>query len=176
MSFDDIKVHLDRLFAYRPAGSSREQAAGLREALIEFKAALTELHATLELSERKLTEARKNVADYERRGRLAAEIEDQETVQVAEEYLAKARERVDLLERKVLVLRDEVTIAEREYQSTKSRFQRASNGLPIEPPAAQIDEETGEPTLPEDPFLDQRAKDAAVEAQLDMLKKKFRRE
>lgn len=176
MSFDDIKDHLDRLFAYRPAGSSREQAAGLRGALVEFKAALNELHATLETAERGLEQARKNAADYERRGRMAAEIDDDETTRIAEEHTAKARERVDLLERKVLVLRDEVAIAEREYQVTKSRFQRASQGLPLEAPSMGVDEETGEPMIVEEPFMDQRAKDAAVEAQLDLLKKKLGRE
>ena len=176
MSFDDIKDHLERLFAYRPAGSSREQAAGLREALVEFKAALNELHATLETAERGLEQARKNAADYERRGRMATEIDDEETARIAEEHAAKARERVDLLERKVLVLRDEVTIAEREDQATKARFQRANQGLPLEAPRMGVDEETGEPVIHEEPFLDQRAKEAAVEAQLDMLKKKLGRE
>jgi hypothetical protein len=177
MSFDEIKTHLDRLFAYRPIGSSREQASGLREALVEFKAALIHLHATLETSEKKLDQARTNVVDYERRREMAEKIKDAKTVEVADEYLAKARERVDLLERKVLVLRDEVTIAEREYEATKLRYQRADRGLPLEAASATLDPETGEPvsTL-DDPFLDKRAKQAAVEAQLEMLKKKLGRE
>lgn len=179
MSFDDIKAHLDRLFAYRPAGSSRQQAAGLREALIEFKAGLNELNEALKVTERELETARRNLVDYERRGRMAAEIGDEETVRIAEEYLAKARERVDLLERKVLVQRDEVHIAEREYEATRARFQRASHGLPLDPPTSSsqdpLDDGAGAGPL-DDPLLDRRAREAAVEAQLEFLKKKLGRE
>ena len=179
VSFEDIKAHLDHLFAYRPAGSSKEQAAGLRAALVEFKMALGQLQAALAVTEKELEIARKNLSDYERRGQLAADIGDTETAEVAAEYAVKARERVDLLERKVLVQRDEVHIAEREYEITKAQFQRANHGLPIDPPtssAPQVDE-SGAPAPPlEDPFLDRRAREAAVEAQLEMLKKKLGRE
>ncbi len=179
MSFDDIKAHLDRLFAYRPAGSSREQAAGLRAALVEFKVALDQLRAALAVTERELDVARRNLTDYQRRGELAAGIDDQETVRVAAEYTARARERVDLLERKVLVQRDEVQIAEREYAVTRERHQRAMHGLPPEretaPPSDPLDPESPAGSS-DDPFLDQRAREAAVEAQLEMLKKKLGRE
>lgn len=179
MNFDDIKAHLDRLFAYRPAGSSREQAAGLREALVEFKVALDQLCEALAATERELDIARRNLADYQRRGELAAGIEDHETVRIAEEYATKARERVDLLERKVLVQRDEVHIAEREYQLTRERYQRAARGLPLDTetaaPADPSDPASPPPST-DDPLLDLRAREAAVEAQLEMLKKKLGRE
>jgi hypothetical protein len=179
VSFEDIKAHLDHLFAYRPAGSSKEQAAGLRAALVEFKVALGQLQAALAVTEKELEFARKNLADYERRGQLAADIGDLETAQVAEEYTQKARERVDLLERKVLVQRDEVHIADREYEATRARYQRASHGLPLDPPTSSTPQfdEPGAPAPPlDDPFLDRRAREAAVEAQLEMLKKKLGRE
>jgi hypothetical protein len=178
VSFEDIKAHLDHLFAYRPAGSSKEQAAGLRGALVEFKVALGQLQAALAVTERELEVARKNLSDYERRGQLAAGIGDAETAQIAEEYALKARERVDLLERKVLVQRDEVHIADREYEATKLRYQRASHGLPLDPPTSTSQHDpTTEPASPmDDPFLDRRAREAAVEAQLEMLKKKLGRE
>jgi hypothetical protein len=179
VSFEDIKAHLDHLFAYRPAGSSKEQATGLRAALVEFKVALGQLQAALAVTEKELELARKNLTDYERRGQLAADIGDTETAEVAAEYAVKARERVDLLERKVLVQRDEVHIAEREYEITKAQYHRASHGLPLDPPtsSAPPSDASGAPAPPlEDPFLDRRAREAAVEAQLEMLKKKLGRE
>lgn len=176
MSFEDIKTHLDRLFAYRPAGSSREQAAGLREALIEMKAALSQLQVALQESDLSLAAARKDLVDSERRSRLALDIDDQETVRVAEEYLVKVRSRVDLLERKVLVQRDEVIMAEREYESMKAQFQRASQGLPLDPPATSSPGVEGVSSPEPDPFLDRRLREAAVDAQLEHLKKKLGRE
>ncbi|HPF62301.1 MAG: hypothetical protein KC544_06380 [Gemmatimonadetes bacterium] len=174
MSFEDIKSHLDRLFAYRPAGSSKEQAAGLRGALVEMKAALGELREALAVTEAELVRARKDLADSERRRDLAAGIEDAETVRVAEEHLTRVRGRLDLLERKVLVQRDEVIMADREYEQMRAQYQRASQGLPLDPPRAVGGEDGTAPD--EDPFLDRRIREAAVDAQLEMLKKKLGRE
>jgi hypothetical protein len=176
MSFDDIKAHLDRLFAYRPTGSSREQAAGLRGALVEFKVALDQLREGLARTEAELERARRDLADYQRRGRLAAEIDDAETVLLAEEYAARTGERVDLLERKVIVLRDEVVIAERELEATRLRFQRASHGLPLDPPGSPDPADPGGPDLHDDRYLDRRAREQVVDAQLEALKKKLGRE
>ena len=119
--------------------------------------------------------ARREAADYARRGELAGAIEDQETVRIAEEFTAKARERVDLLERKVIVQRDELAMAEREYEVTKQRFQAASRGLPLDGASAADSSAGGRGALVDRirPMMDQRAKEAAVEAQLAHLKKKL---
>ena len=171
MDLDEIKAHLDRLFAGRPNRPTREQAAGLREALVGFKMGIGELREALARTERELEAARRDMADYERRGRLALEINDAETSRIAAEYSAKAQERVDLLERKVLVQRDEVAMAEREYDATMVRFQAASHGIPFEAEAATDPLAEG-PSMNE-ALLDHRAKEAAVEAQLAHLKKKL---
>jgi chromosome segregation ATPase len=175
MSFEDIKSHLDRLFAYRPVGSSKEQAAGLRGALVDMKAALGELREALVVTEAELVRARKDLADSERRRELAAGIDDQETVRVADEHLTRLRSRLDLLERKVLVQRDEVHMADREYEQMRAQYQRAAQGLPLDPPGAVGGGPDGNPPE-DDPFLDRRSREAAVDAQLEMLKKKLGRE
>jgi hypothetical protein len=172
MDLDEIKAHLDRLFAGRPNRPTREQAAGLREALVGFKVGIGELREALQRTERELVTARRDMADYERRGRLALEIGDAETGRIAEEYTIKARERVDLLERKVLVQRDELIMAEREYDATMVRFQAASRGIPFEGEPAGDPLAEGAPSA-NDALLDHRAKEAAVEAQLAHLKKKL---
>jgi phage shock protein A len=177
MDFDDIKLHLDRLFAPRPGASARDQAAGLREALIEFKIGIGQLGEALARGETELAQARREAADYERRGRLAADIGDTETVALAEEFATKAAARVELLERKVLVQRDELRLAEQDYEQTKQRFSAASRGIPYtEASPATAQAEPG--GMPDDsPFetyaLEQRAREAAVEAQLAHLKKQL---
>lgn len=174
MDFDDLKAHLDRLFAARPSGSSREQAAGLRSALVEFKAALGELRGALARTERELEAGRRDLADTERRAGLARDIGDAETVRVAEEHAARMRTRVDLLERKVLVQRDEVDLAEREYEALHAQARRATLGLPPDAPVPPPAAGDADPTSPpHDPLLDRRAQEAAVEAQLAHLKKQL---
>ncbi|MEO5797894.1 MAG: hypothetical protein ABIZ70_13910 [Gemmatimonadales bacterium] len=174
MNLDDLKLELDRLFAARP--DPREQAAGLREALVEFKIGIGQLREALQKSERELEVARREMADYERRGRMAAEIEDVETSRLAEEFTTKARERVDLLERKVIVQRDELFLAERDYDATKQQYQSASRGIPFgstPPSASPAQDPDAGPSLNDHLVLDQRARESAVEAQLALLKKKL---
>jgi hypothetical protein len=174
MNLDDLKLHLDRLFAARP--DPREQAAGLREALVEFKIGIGHLRETLERTERELAIARRESADYERRGKLAADIGDAETSAIATEFTAKAQERVDLLERKVIVQRDELGIAERDYEATKQQYQSASRGIPLSSTtttsAPDADPDAARSQI-DHLLLDQRARESAVEAQLALLKKKL---
>jgi hypothetical protein len=174
MDLDDIKAQLDRIFAAGHRTSSRDQAAGLRAALIDFKVGIGQLRDALARSERDLATARREAGDYARRRELAGAIDDQETVRIADEYTTKARERVDLLERKVIVQRDELAMAEREYEVTRQRFQAASRGLPLEAPAP-AEGSAGADALSslDQTMMDHRAKEAAVEAQLAHLKKKL---
>lgn len=173
MEFDDIKAEFDRLLASVSRGSNREQAAGLRAALVEFKVGIGVLRDTLARAERELDGARRESADYARRGQLAGEINDAETVRIATEFTARAQEWVDLLERKVIVVRDELAMAEREYESTRERFQAASRGVPFDASPAEVAPGTAETTAADRLANDQRARDAAVEAQLAHLKKKL---
>lgn len=176
MSFDDIKAHLDRLFAYRPHGSAREQAVLLRESLIEFKVGLDQLRAALAVTERELDGARRELADYQRRGSLAEGIGDSETVRVATEFTERSAAKVDLLERKVLVQRDEVHLAEREYERTRTQYERARQGVPLEAQEAVERDRGLAGDGADDIMMDRRAREAAVEAQLAHLKKQLGRE
>ena len=169
MDLDDIKAQFDRIFAAGNRTSARDQASGLREALVEFKIGIGQIRDALTRSERELEQARREAADYARRGQLAQEISDEETVRLATEYTARATERMAILERKVAVQRDELAMAEREYDVTKARFQSASRGIPVD----AADPDQAGMSGPDQALLDQRAREAAVEAQLAHLKKKL---
>jgi hypothetical protein len=71
----------------------------MREAVVDAKVAVAEIEEAVDRTERELAAERQRLADAERRGRLAGEIQDQETVQVAERFVAKHRERAGVLER-----------------------------------------------------------------------------
>jgi len=156
------------------SGSGRPRGR-LHDALVESKAAVSALRDGLAVTARELALEKKQLEDAERRGRLAAEIPDQETVDVAERFAARHRERVGVLERKLAVQQDELTLAERLLGELMAEARGTS---PSQEPA------TGPVPRPdagmEDAMLkhrmDQAAREAAVDAQLAFLKKKMGKE
>ncbi|MEO8448169.1 MAG: hypothetical protein ABI647_00160 [Gemmatimonadota bacterium] len=175
MALDDLKARLESLFAdYRKRPDQRAYTSGLQDALVDLKLGLDDLRKALGGSEQELMAERGRLDDAERRGRLAEGIRDQDTVAIAKEFADKHRVRIELLERKVAVQRDEVRLAEVEYEDLSNRFRSARQGVPpteTEPPA-------GPPAEDSDLLksrIDTKARQAAVEAQLEMLKRKMGR-
>ena len=119
---DALRTALD---AATPPGDLRDLARQMREAVVEAKVAVQEMREALGRTEGGLTLERQRLADAERRGRLAAEIQDQETVTVAERFAVKHRERVAVLERKLAAQREEVTLAERELGEMQGQLKSA---------------------------------------------------
>jgi hypothetical protein len=176
MGLDELRARLDSLLANHGIASDRRaEASGLHAALVDFKVALGQSRDALAGAERELAGERQHLANAERRGRLAGEIGDAETVRVAEEFRVKHAERVALLERKVGVIRDELAYTEREYETLSVRFQASRQGL-------GTSEATPTPHLSDHEFdalkakADREASEQAVKAQLDLLKKKLGKE
>jgi hypothetical protein len=177
--FDGLKARLDRLFREHGSTGGREYAAGLREAVIEARLGLGAMRDGIGRSERELAAERKQLADAERRGRLAADVPDAETVALAERFALRHRERVQVLERKLVVQREELTLAEREVEEMAAQYRGAVRN----PESASIDaawrdlEAAGAPRPAEADQLaaetDRRRRQEAVEAQLAYLKKKM---
>jgi hypothetical protein len=137
-------------------------------------------------TEAKLTAQRKALADAERRGRLAHGIQDEETVAVAERFASKHRERVEVLEQKFEVQRDELELAEREYGDMKAQFLEMEKNRPAAEAARSVesawrDLEAAGGTRPETDVkdellrrqLDRSAREARAEEQLEALKRKM---
>jgi hypothetical protein len=82
--FESLKARLDRLLQVHSRSDHRARAAALREALLEAKVGVSTMRSALMITERELESERRQLADAERRGRLAAEVPDPETVGVAE--------------------------------------------------------------------------------------------
>jgi len=122
---DALRAALD---AATPPPNLRELVYGMREAVVEAKVAVRELRDALGRTEQELAIHQRDLADAERRGRLAAEIQDQETVEVAERFAAKHRERVEVLQRKVGAQRDELALAERELADMEAQLRNAVQG------------------------------------------------
>jgi hypothetical protein len=161
----------------------------MREAVVEAKVAVQEMREALGRTEGELTLERQRLADAERRGRLATEIQDQETVAVAERFAVKHRERVGVLERKLAAQREEVALAERDLVEMQAQLRSAEQDRPAveaerSAERAWRDVQAAGGTRPgmdvQDELLkadiDRAAREAAAEQQLEALKKKMRKD
>ncbi len=136
----------------------------LRDALVDLKVGLQDLKDALAKTERDLTAEREQLTTAERRGRLALDIGDAETAAIARQFADKHRQRVDLLDRKLVVQRDEVALAEQAYEAGSEQHRSARRGMP------EVElEEPGRLKAK----IDREAAKAAVAAQLELLKKKM---
>jgi len=155
----------------------------MREAVVDAKVAVAEIQEAITRTEREIASERQRLADAERRGRLAGEIQDQETVTVAERFAAKHRERLGVLERKLAAQREELALAQRELDDMQTQLKVAATAQPGTEKAWRDIEEAGgarEGTDLRDELLksdlDRAAREAAAARQLEELKKKMRKE
>lgn len=190
--FDGFRARLDRILA-ESGGSSdgRAYVSGLRDAVIEAKAAVSSMRDQLGATERELATEQRQLTDAERRGALAAEIGDAETTAVAERFAGKHRERAGVLERKLEVQREELTLASRELdemmaelRKTQSRGGGSAAGASASAEAAWRDIQSAGGARPDTDLdgellkaqAERKLHEAAVDAQLAHLKKKLGRE
>jgi hypothetical protein len=180
--FESVKARLEKLFRDHSRSDPRAYLAGLREALLEAKVGVGAMRGALVATERELLTERRQLADAERRGQLAAEVPDAETVVLAERFAVRHRERLAVLERKLVVQRDELALAEREVEEMLTQVRAGRPGLGADSIAAawrDLEAAGGDrpDVAPEDERLraeaDRKLKEQAVEAQLAFLKKKF---
>ena len=174
MALDDLRARLDKILGdLERQGDARSAASGLFQAMVETKSAIAGLKDALAASARELAVEQQHLTDAERRGKLAAEIHDTETAELAEIWTTKHRERVALLERKHAVQQDELAYAERQLEEMSNQYRQAKAGVP---PGAT----PGASALPDDPALDREggrldreAQAARVQQQLADLKRKL---
>lgn len=177
------------LDAATPPGNLRDLARQMREAVVEAKLAAQETGQAVSRTQGELAVERQRLADAERRGRLAAEIQDRETVAIAERFAAKHRERVAVLERKLAALTDERALYERELSDMQAQLARAERDRPLteaerSAERAWRDLQAAGGARPgtdlRDELLksamDRAAREAAADKQLKELKKKMKKD
>jgi len=107
----------------------RAVLAMMREALVEAKVGLDAVRAAVESTRAQLAAERAELETIQRRGRLAAQIHDDETVRVAAQFEKKTAERVAVLERKLQAQQAEQSLVEREVAEMTEQFKSASAGV-----------------------------------------------
>lgn len=175
------------LDAATPPGDPRHVAGLMREAIVEARTALAAMRKGIAQVEHELAAERRALADAERRGGLAAGIDDRETMQVADRFAAKHRERIAILEQKLTAQHAELALAEREVAEMKDEYVAFERSLPASEAARNVNAAwrdleaagVGRPgTETEDERrlqaeLDRVARQAQADAQLEALKKKM---
>jgi hypothetical protein len=182
--FESVKARLDKLFRDHTRSDPRAYLAALRDALVEAKVGVGAMRSALVATEQELVSEQRQLGDAERRGRLASEVPDPETVQLAERFVARHRERISVLQRKLMVQRDELALAEREVEEMLGQLRSGRTGASDESLRAawrDIEAAGGEPAeaAADDERLrmesDSKLKEQAVEAQLAFLKSKLKK-
>ncbi|HEU5262126.1 MAG TPA: hypothetical protein VFU41_11960 [Gemmatimonadales bacterium] len=183
---DALRAALD---AATPPGDLRDLARQMREAVVEAKVAVRETREAVTRTDGELALERQRLADAERRGRLAAEIQDKETVEVAQRFATKHRERVGMLEKKSAALADELALYERDLSEMQTQLARAERERPLteaersaerawrdlqEAGGARPGMDLKDEQLKGD--LDRAAREAAADRQLRELKKKLKKD
>ena len=180
--FESVKARLEQLLRDHSRSDPRAFMAGLREALLEAKVGVSTMRHALGVTERELQAEQRQLTDADRRGRLAAEVPDAETVLLAERFAVRHRERIAVLERKLVVQRDELALAEREVEEMLGQYRaggRSTGADSIQ--AAWRDVQAAGGDRPgvdieddqQGTEADAKLKEKAVEAQLAFLKKKL---
>ncbi|MEO8138987.1 MAG: hypothetical protein ABI742_05035 [Gemmatimonadota bacterium] len=186
---EGLRARLEKLLAdHSPPDDPRVRAAQLHAALLETRVAVGILRDALTATERLLAAEQQQFEAAERRGALAAQVPDPETVKVAEQFAARHRERVGVLEKKLAAQREELALAERDVAELTQQYRGARQGpeagrTPAQE-AAWRDLESAGGARPETDIegellkhrFDRSQMDAAVQAQLDHLKKKLRKD
>jgi hypothetical protein len=177
MALEGIRARLDQLLAeLNRVGDTRSAAAGLYDAMVEIRAAIATIREAMTASERELVLERQRLGDAERRGKLADEIHDSETAELARIWATKHRERVELLERKRVVQQDELAYAERQFEEMNQQYRKAKAGIPpgTSTPVSGAGADPEFDRLQQDADRQNRA--ALVEQQLAELKRKMGRQ
>jgi hypothetical protein len=180
--FESVKARLEQLLRDHSRSDPRAFMAGLREALLEAKVGVSTMRHALAATERELQAEQRQLSDADRRGRLAEEVPDAETVLLAERFAARHRERIAVLERKLIVQRDELALAEREVEEMLAQYRASGRSTGADSiqaawrdvqaaggdrPGIDIDDDR------QSAEADAKLKEKAVEAQLAFLKRKL---
>lgn len=171
--------------ASSPAGG-RAVLAMMRDALVEAKVGVSQVRAALDKTRAQLEHERADVETALRRGRMAADIHDDETARVAERYAAKHTERVGMLERKLEAQTSELALAEQELAEMTDQFHAmagggsSSAGAGSAPAAAASGPDSPDAALESDlagleRAADRSAREADAERRLEELKRRMGR-
>ena len=128
--FESLRKSInDLLSRSTPPEDRREVVSRMRDTLVQAKMGLQDLRDGLVKSRQRLEQEQREVDTVQRRKRLAEQIGDTETVQLAEQYEQLHAEKVRVLTRKLEAQESELTLAEREVAQMMTELRAAASGI-----------------------------------------------
>jgi hypothetical protein len=176
--FERLKETLRDALSRASSPQGRAALAQMRDALVQAKVGLADLRQGVERTRARLAAERAELDTVRRRGKLAADIDDRETVNVAGQYERKHSDRVVVFEKKLAAQEEELALAEHEIDEMTAQLRAAYVGVvppDVAPPPTMSDpveqarDETD--TLRRD--IERTAREAAAQRQLDELKRRM---
>jgi hypothetical protein len=133
--FENFRQALNTLLSRGTPPEERRALLGqMRETLARAKAGVEDLRDGVEQARARLAAERRELDTVRRRKRMAAAVNDTQTVAVAERFELHHAERVLVLEQKVAVQERELALAEEEVLEMTRAFKSAAAGAA--PPSA----------------------------------------
>ena len=169
------------LDAATPPPDLGQLSGQMRQAVVELRSAVIKMRQDYLATQQQIVAEKAAREDAERRGKLAAGINDRETVEVAERFAAKHAERVQVLEQKLAAQTAELGLSERELAEMTAQLKRLDTERPQAADAAWRHVEAAGGARPETDLegelikgqMDRAAREATAEEQLRALKKKM---
>ncbi len=135
-----------------------------------------DVRAAYATSMQRLESARTELATIVRRGELARQIDDQETVTVAERFAETQRTTIAVLERKVAVQHEELVLTERTVSEMEQELRAVTGIGPLPVDDADRDASGAAPADPSDyRSLDDAARAQSADERLAELKRRMGR-
>jgi len=157
--FDNFRESLRDLMDRSTTPEARRAGlAQMKQTLVQARMGLDDLRGGIEQTRQRLAAEQRELETVRRRKGLAAGINDQETVQLAEKYEVLHAERTDVLTRKLAVQESELALVEREVAEMTTALKSAMSGAGTPPLKA---ESAAEAEL--DAMLDNNGADVAQE-------------
>jgi hypothetical protein len=129
VGFDNFRKSLEDLMARHTAPADRRAVASqMRDTLVQARMGLSEMRDGLQKARARLQMEERELETVQRRRQMAVDINDTETVAIADKFVATHSERVELLRRKVAVQEDEVRMAEADVESMTRDLKSAMSG------------------------------------------------
>jgi hypothetical protein len=127
--FEQLRASLRNLLDNASPGDRRAALTDLKEALVHARLGVDDLRGGVAKARERTVEAQQELETIRRRKRLAEQIGDAETVEVATRFEALQAERVEVLARKQDAQERELALAEREVSEMSADFRRAVAGV-----------------------------------------------